>query len=101
MNKTKIRFEAAEKMIYIGEKLSLHVNKIDKLTFSQGKLSVSEALRDKREKHHFHIDVDLSDIGLMFGVDFVKSHLDMTWKKVGKQPPASHGIIGKLGHFLH
>ncbi len=92
-NTTKIRFEAEDKMIYIGEKLSLHVKKIDRLTFSNGKLTVSEALRNKKEKK-FRVHVELVDVGLSFRVDFVKGHLDMTWNKVGRQPANSHGIIG-------
>lgn len=94
MNATRIRFEAEDKMIYIGEKLSLHVKKIDRLTFTNGKLTISEALRDKKEKR-FRVHVELVDIGLSFRVDFVKGHLDMTWNKVGKQPANSHGIIGE------
>ncbi|XP_064396499.1 uncharacterized protein LOC135343434 [Halichondria panicea] len=95
MNATRIRFEAEDKMIYIGEKLSLHVKKIDRLTFTNGKLTISEALRDKKEKR-FRVHVELVDIGLSFCVDFVKGHLDMTWNKVGKQPANSHGIIGQF-----
>lgn len=94
MNQTKIRFEASEKMIYIGEKLSLHVKRVEKLTFSKGKMSISEGFHGKNNGH-FRVGVELVDIGLSFSVDFVKNHLDMTWNKVGRQPPNSHGIIGE------
>ncbi len=94
MNETKIRFEAKEKMIYIGEKLSLHVRRVEKLTFSDGKMTVSEGFRGN-SGGHFRVGVELVDIGLSFSVNFVKEHLDLTWNKVGRQPPKSHGIIGK------
>ena len=94
VNQTRMRFEAAEKAIHIGDKFTLHVKKINKLTFSGGKLTISEALRDKKEKH-LRVDVELSDLRLAFSVDFVGDHLDMSWSKVGRQPPSSHGIIGE------
>ena len=94
VNQTKMRFEAAERVIHVGEKLSLNVKKIDKLTFSAGKLTISEALRSKKEKH-LVVAVELLDLGLTFSVDFVGDHLDMSWNKVGKQPPSSHGFIGE------
>lgn len=95
MNSTKIRFEAQEKIIYVGDKIALQVKKIDKLTFSKGKLTISEALREKKAKH-LQVDVHLPDIGLSFTVAYTNTHIDMTWKKVGKQPVNSHGIIGKI-----
>jgi len=94
-NVTRVRFEAADKTVHIGDKLSLHVKKIDKLTFSNGKLVISEAPKDRKARG-YHLEVELVDIGIHFWVEFVKDHLDMSWYKVGKQPPKSHGIIGEF-----
>lgn len=99
MNSTKIRFEAQEKMIYVDDKMALQVKKIDKLIITKGKLTISEALREKKAKH-LQVDVHLPDIGLSFTVAFRNTHIDMTWTKVGKQPANSHGIIGEASVVL-
>ena len=93
-NTTKIRFEAKDQMIYINNGVSLHAKRIKKLTLSNGKLTVSEALRKKGDKKP-EVEVDLVDAGLTFSVRFAKKrHLDMAWKKVELQPADSHGLIG-------
>ena len=95
-NTTKIRFEAKDQMIYINNGVSLHAKRVEKLTLSNGKLTVSEAVRKDAEKKP-EVDVDLVDAGLAFSVRFVKKrHLDMSWKKVAKQSNDSHGIIGMV-----
>lgn len=102
MEPIKIRFEAHEKMIYIGDSVKLHAKKIDKLTLTNGKLTISEALREKKAKQ-LQVDVYLPDVGLAFTVLFTKYHLDMTWSSVRRQPANSHGIIGEgiPHHSLH
>ena len=94
-NKTKIRFEAQEKMMYINNGVTLHASRVEKLTIANGKLTISEAVRKKGEKRP-EVQVDLVDAGLAFSVRFAKKHLDMSWKKVDNQPTESHGLIGTL-----
>ena len=95
-NTTKIRFEAKEKKIYIGSDVSLQVQKIEKLKFENGRLSISEAMRAKSENRP-EVEVELVDAAFSFTVRFVKStHVDIFWNKVGKQDSKSHGIIGML-----
>lgn len=94
-NTTKIRFEAKEQMIYINNGVHLHARKVEKLTLANGRLKVVEAVRKNVERKP-EVEVELVDIGLTFSVRFVKKrHLDMSWKKVTKQPVNSHGIIGR------
>ena len=94
-NVTKLRFVVEEKTIYIGEKVVLQVQRIDKLTFSNGKLLIAESSRTKGEKSP-EVYVDLQDVGLSFKVRFTKSkHLDLSWERVAKQPADSHGMIGE------
>ena len=95
---TKLRFVVEEKKIYIGEEVALQVQKIEKLTFSNGKLMINESSRTKGEKSP-EVYVDLQDVGLSFKVRFTKSkHLDLSWERVDKQPADSHGMIGE-GYF--
>ena len=92
-NTTKIRFEAKDQMIYINNGVSLHAERVEKLTLSNGTLTVSEALRKGDKKPE--VEIDLVDAGLAFSVRFVKKrHLDMAWRKVNLQPADSHGLIG-------
>lgn len=94
-NFTKIRFEAKNQMIYINSGVSMQAMRVEKLTLSNGRLIVSEAVRKGVEQKP-EVEVDLVDVGLTFSVTFVKKrHLDMAWKKVVNQPNNSHGIIGK------
>ena len=94
-NVTKLRFMVEEKKIYIGEEVALQVQKIEKLTFSNGKLMINDSSRRKGEKSP-EVYVDLQDVGLSFKVRFTKSkHLDLSWERVEKQPADSHGIIGE------
>ena len=94
-NTTKMRFVADTKKIYIGNKIKLNADAVEKLTFVNGKLQISEAERDDSQKTHLEVQVDLMDLGLSFAVWFVKgNHLDMKWNNVLQQPKNSHGIIG-------
>lgn len=94
-NVTKLRLMAEERMIYIGDKIKLHAESIEKLTFVNGKLKIAEAIREKDQKVRLEVQIDLVDLGLNFVVWFVKgNHLDMMWNNVLQQPKISHGIIG-------
>lgn len=93
---SKIRFEALNKMVYVDDRVSFKAQSIKKLTFANGKLTVTESDPTvKRATVHPHVEVDLRDVGIAFMVRFVKEHIDMVWNKVRKQPKDSHGIIGK------
>ncbi len=92
-NTTKIRFEAVEKKIFIGDKASLVAQRVERLTFSKGKLTISQEPGRKKPKRH-EVHVDLQDIGLSFRVSFVKDHLDLSWEKVDNMQGDSHGMIG-------
>ena len=82
-------------MIYINNGVSLHAEKVERLTLANGKLTIAEALR-KRGETKPEVEVDLVDAGLHFTVRFAKKrHLDMSWKRVMLQPANSHGLIGK------
>lgn len=93
-NSTKLRFTADEKMVYIGDSVKLNANSVEKLTFSKGKLTVSEAKRETGERSRPEVQVNLEDLGMDFVVRFTKNHLDMIWNNIAQQPKESHGIIG-------
>ena len=97
-NVTKMRFVAEDRMIYIGDKIKLHAESVEKVTFSNGKVTVSEAVSENPGHPTRHeVRIDLADLGLSFVVWFVKgNHLDMSWNNVLEQPDQSHGIIGML-----
>ena len=93
---SKIRFEALNKMVYVDDKVSLNAQSVKRLTFANGKLTVTESDPTVRKGGiHPQVEVDLQDVGIAFTVRFVKDHIDMVWNKVRKQPKVSHGIIGK------
>ena len=98
-NVTRLRFEAGEKMVYIGDKVTLVAQKVARITFSNGKLTISEMPGHKKMKRH-EVHVDLQDVGLSFSVRFVKNHLDLAWERVDKQPNNFHGMIGELTIFV-
>ena len=91
-NITKLRFDANEKKIYIGDKVTLLAQRVEHLTFTKGKLSIAE-FASKPE--HPVVHVDLQDVGLSLTVRFKRFHLDIIWNKVDKQPKDTHGLIGK------
>ena len=92
---SKIRFEASNKMVYVDDKVSLKAQSVKKLTFANGKLTVTESDPTVKKVGHPQVEVDLQDVGIAFTVTLVKEHIDMVWNKVRKQPKDSHGIIGK------
>ena len=97
-NVTKLRFEVQEKKVYIGHEVALSVENIDNLSFSSGKLRISETSKNGTEKTP-EVTVHLKDVGLSFRVQYKTRHLDLLWDRVEKQPNNSHGIIGE--HYYH
>ena len=94
-NSTALRFEALEKKIYINDKVVLEPRNVEKLTFSNGKLTISEAPPMEGFKYP-KVYVDLQDVGLSFSIQFLAEHLDLFWHSTGQQTENSHGIIGTL-----
>lgn len=93
---TTIRFDATKKSIQIGNDVTLSAKNIGRLTFKDGKLSISEARRGFNCSC-LAIQVDLQDIGLNFSVHFVKNnHIDMNWDNVDYLSEDSHGLIGQF-----
>ena len=85
---------ASENKIYIGARATLDATGLEKVVLSKGKLRLVES--KKRRGGFVEVDVVVEDVGLEVSVRFVKStHLDMTWRKVRKQPH-SHGLIGEI-----
>ena len=94
-NSTALRFEALEKKIYINDKVVLEPRNVERLTFSNGKLTISEAPPMEGFKYP-KVYVDLQDAGLSFSIQFLAEHLDLFWHSTGQQTENSHGIIGTL-----
>ena len=98
---TTIRFDASKKTILIGDDVALMAQNIDRLTFGDGKLSISEANRGYNCTC-YGIQVELKDVGLNFSVHFIKNnHLDMAWNNVEYFGGDSHGLIGKINLLMH
>ena len=96
-NVTKLKFEALGKKVFVGNKVTLMAQRVGKLTFGGWRLLVAESGgQENLLKKRHEVQVDLLDVGLSFSVRFVKNHLDLTWKKVEKQPRDSHGLIGMV-----
>ena len=57
-NISKLRFDASEKKIYIGKKVTLLAQKVERLTFSKGKLNIAEFVS---KPEHPVVHVDLQD----------------------------------------
>jgi hypothetical protein len=98
---TTIRFDANKKTILIGDDISLTAQNIGRLTFRNGKLSISETQRGYNCSC-YSIQVELLDIGLNFSVQFIKNnHLDMSWNNVEHFAGDSHGLIGQFPPHPH
>ena len=93
-NSTSLKFEAKGKKIYYGDKVVLGARNIEKLTFNNGKLTISEAPPVEGFKYP-SVHVDLQDAGLSFTVKFLSEHLDLFWHSTGQQITDSHGLIGE------
>ena len=68
----------------VNNKVKLITKNIDKITLSNGKLSISEASRFEGFRYP-EIFVNLKDIDLRFTVMFKNEHLDMFWHSTGQQ----------------
>lgn len=90
-NSTKLRFEAGENKIYIGDKVILGAKSIEKLTFVHDKLIVSET---DKPSYYPSVQVKLEELDLSFTIKFMNNHLDMFWHTTGVQMPDSHGLVG-------
>lgn len=93
---TKIRFESATKTIHIGDRAAISAKNIEKLVVKKGKLQVSENPLGIKDAHAApEVQVEILDVGISFGVRFMKSHIDMVWQEMkGKQFNNSHGMLG-------
>ena len=93
-NDTRLRFEAQEKTLYINDKVVLSAKNVEKLTFSNGKMTISEAA-PMEGFHYPSLLVDLQDVEVSFTIKYTNQHLDMFWHSTGKKVTNSHGIIGE------
>ena len=93
-NITALRFVSKKNKIYIGNKVILEARNIEKLTFTGGKLTVSEAPPVEGFKYP-SVYVDLHDVGLSFTIKFMNEHLDLFWHSTGHRMDDSHGLIGE------
>ena len=98
VNETSLLFEIKSQRVTINNKVKLIAKNIDKITISNGKLSISEAPRFQGFRYP-KVLVNLEDAGLRFTVMFKNEHLDMFWHSTGQQNEDSHGLIGELSHF--
>ena len=95
-NATYLRFDAKGKKIYIGDKVALEAKNIEKLSFNNGKLTISEAPPVEGFKYP-SVEIDLQNVGLHFTIKFMNEHLDLFWHGTGHETKNSHGLIGELG----
>ena len=94
-NSTLLRFCSKEKMVCVGDKIKLNASGVERLTFSKGKLSISERV-EQGDLERPEVRVEFPDMGISFTVVFVRGkHLDMMWNKVEPSMEKSHGMIGK------
>lgn len=92
---TKIRFETSTKSIYIGDKAAILAKSVQSLVLNRGKLHVSEVPLGTRDEGAVpEVKVEIVDIGISFGVRFMRSHIDMVWQKLGEKLTDSHGMLG-------
>ena len=99
-NITALRFVSKKNKIYIGDKVVLEARNIEKLTFTGGKLTVSEAPPVEGFKYP-SVYVDLHDVGLSFTIKFMNEHLDLFWHSTGHRMDDSHGLIGEQVFALY
>ena len=82
-------------MIYNNDKAVIEPRNVEKLTFSNHMLTISEAPSMEGFKYP-KVYVDLQDVRLSFSVQFLAEYLDLIWRSTGQQTLNSNGIIGKL-----
>lgn len=94
LNVTKLKFDVNTKKVHIGKKVTLKVKNIKEMTFSNGRLTISENHpKDRSKKPAVRVNVD--DVGLSFTIRFTGNHLDVFWHHVGEQRENFHGLIGR------
>ena len=94
-NATKLRFEVEGKRIFVDDKVVLKAKNVEKLVFSNGKLTISETEGNSQVFKYPAVFIDLQDVGLTLTIKFTNQHLDLFWNNVGIQNVNSHGLIGK------
>jgi len=94
-NETSLLFEIKTQRVTVNNKVKLIAKNTDRITLSNGKLSISEASRFEGFRYP-EIFVNLKDIDLRFTVMFKNEHLDMFWHSTGQQNEDSHGLIGEF-----
>ena len=65
-NSTSLRFDAKGKEIHIGNTVILRAQNVEKLSFSNGKLTISEATPFDGFRYHPTVLINLWDVGLNF-----------------------------------
>ena len=92
----KIRFDSSTKSIYIDDRAAILAKSIDKLVVKRGKIQLSEKPLGLKDPHAApEVQVEVVDMGISFGVRFMKSHIDMLWQKMkGEHFTNSHGMLG-------
>lgn len=94
---TKIRFESLTKSVYIGNRAAMLAKSVQSLVLNRGKLQISEVpLGTRNEGANPEVKVEILDIGISFGVRFMRNHIDMVWQKLGEKLVDSHGMLGML-----
>lgn len=92
---TKIRFESSTKSVYIDGKAAMSAKNVQSLIVNRGKLHISEVPLGTRDEGAVpDVKVEVVDIGISFGVRFMKSHIDMVWQELGGKLTDSHGMLG-------
>ena len=94
-NSTSLRFDAKGKEIHIGNTVILRAQNVEKLSFSNGELTISEASPFEGFRYP-SVLVNLWDVGLNFTIKFLNEHLDLFWHSTGTNTKDSHGLVGKL-----
>ncbi len=93
-NTTQLRFCAKEKTVCVGDKMKLKAAGIEKMSFSNGQLAISERMGES-DLERPEVIVEFPDAGISFTVVFVRGkHLDMVWNKVEPNMGKPHGMIG-------
>ena len=101
-NKTTLRFEAANRTIYINEENNVLVQNIGFIEFSDTHLEITGDYKSQDSNVHIHI----KKIGLKFTVNYINQHLDILFHLIPSSDKGScdyHGILGQFfceGHNI-
>ncbi len=95
-NATQLRFCAKEKTVCVGDKMMLNAASVERLSFGNGRLAISER-KEVGDLEKPEVLVEFPDIGMSLTVVFVRGkHLDMIWNKVEPNMGKPHGMIGMI-----